>query len=280
MMRSQGSPLRRRLAELRARLQLSTVALRALLAAAIAVVVSVTLLGGVTDDVTEHNGLARTDPAHLHWFTNLRSDTTVSIARLLTDVGTVGVLVVIAVLAVVLLWRSGSRMVVAFAPAIALGIGGLCAAIGKSVVGRARPPVPLHLVTETDASFPSGHATDSTALFLTLALVVALYVLRRPVARLLCFAAGAILSIAIGTSRLVLGVHWPTDVLAGWAVGFTVALVVTVAVYFSAVLVPPSGDPEQRRYLRWIYAFVSAQRGSGSVTETRPPRATPRPLAP
>jgi hypothetical protein len=55
---------------------------------------------------------------------------------------------------------------------------------------------------------------------------------------------------------------------------------VTVAVSFTAVLVPPSHDSEQRRYLRWIHAFVSAQRSSGQVTETRAPRATPTPLAP
>ena len=101
-------------------------------------------------------------------------------------------------------------------------------AIGKQVIGRARPSAALRLATETEPSFPSGHAADSTAFYVTLALVIAIVVLRRPAARIAVLAVAVLLSATIGTSRLVLGVHWPTDVLAGWALGTTVALTVTI----------------------------------------------------
>jgi undecaprenyl-diphosphatase len=60
--------------------------------------------------------------------------------------------------------------------------------------------------------------------------VVAALFLRRPLARGLAVAAAAALEAAIGLSRLELGVHWPTDVIGGWALGTTVALAVSIAV--------------------------------------------------
>ena len=128
-----------------------------------------------------------------------------------------------------LLWWRGLHLALALAPAFALGIAGAAVGVIKAVVGRARPPVALHLVRESDTSFPSGHATDSTAVFVAVALVVALFVLRRPLVRAVTVAGAALLSGAIGASRLVLGVHWPTDVLAGLALGLATSLVVTMA---------------------------------------------------
>jgi undecaprenyl-diphosphatase len=98
----------------------------------------------------------------------------------------------------------------------------------KSVVGRHRPPLPLHLVTENNASYPSGHATDATAFFVTLALIVAIFVLRKPLLRAAAILAAGFLAAGIGISRLILGVHWPTDVLAGWTLGLASALIVAI----------------------------------------------------
>ena len=55
-----------------------------------------------------------------------------------------------------------------------------------------------------------------------------MFVFRRPIAGVLVVASAGLIAGAIGTSRLVLGVHWPSDVLAGWALGFSVALAVTL----------------------------------------------------
>jgi len=65
------------------------------------------------------------------------------------------------------------------------------------------------------SSFPSGHATSSMIFFLTLALVLGAETRwQRP-----AVIAAILLSLAIGTSRVMLGVHWPSDVIGGWAFG-------------------------------------------------------------
>jgi undecaprenyl-diphosphatase len=103
------------------------------------------------------------------------------------------------------------------------------------VVGRHGPPLSWHLVAENDASFPSGHATDSAAFFVALALIVAVFVVRRPLARAMVVVASGLLAASIGISRLILGVHWPTDVLAGWALGLACAVVVAMVASILAV---------------------------------------------
>src|SRR2546421_8661100 len=206
---------------MRAWLGLTWRGLCALGAGIVALVAAVIVLGGVAEDVTQHNGLASSDAAHLRFFTDHRPDLAIRAARIVTDIGGVFVLALIAIAAGLLLWRRGVPLVAAAAPAFALGVAATLADIGKQVVDRARPGVGLGLIARGDPSFPSGHATDSTAVFLTLGLVVAVFLLRRPLARLATVAAGGLLAVAIGVSRLVLGVHWPTDVLAGGGLGAT-----------------------------------------------------------
>jgi len=121
---------------------------------------------------------------------------------------------------------------------VSLGAAGVAAAIGKSLVGRSRPPIGLRLVNETEPSFPSGHTTDATALYLALALVVAVVVFRRPLARILVVTGAGLLAGMIGLSRLELGVHWPTDVMAGWTLGTTIALAVTITAAGASNLAP------------------------------------------
>ncbi len=192
----------------------------------VAAVAGVGLIG-VSQDVISHDGLFRSDPSHLSWFATHRPTLIVEAAKLATAVGSVGVLGVVATVAAALLWWRGARLVVALAPLGALAVAGVVAAAGKQIVNRPRPPVALRLVTETEPSFPSGHAADSTAVLLTIAIVVAVVVLRRPMLRIGTVALGFAVPALVGFSRLVLGVHWPTDVLAGWGVGTLAALTVS-----------------------------------------------------
>jgi undecaprenyl-diphosphatase len=74
------------------------------------------------------------------------------------------------------------------------------------------------------SSFPSGHSMLSAAVYLTLGLVASRFVPRRRLKALLLTSA-ILVTGAVGASRVYLGVHWPTDVLAGWAVGAAWALV-------------------------------------------------------
>ena len=98
----------------------------------------------------------------------------------------------------------------------------------KAWIARPRPALVPHLAQVTDASFPSGHAMVSAALYLTLALMLAEGA-KRWTARVAIVAFGAFLAVLIGCSRVYLGVHWPSDVLAGWSFGTAWALAVFAA---------------------------------------------------
>ncbi len=235
----------------------------ALAVAIVALVAMVAVLGGVTEDVIQHNGLASSDAAHLRLFTDHRSDLVIRAARIASDFGGVVVLALIAVAAGLLLWHRGLPFAVAAAPAFALGVAATLADIGKHVVDRARPGVGLRLVVEGEPSFPSGHATDSAALYLTLGLVIAVFVLRRPLARVATVACSGLFVAAIGVSRPVLGVHWPTDVLAGWALGTTAALAVTIGAMLLTRATPPgseSADGRVRRVALGLGHLLTAER--------------------
>jgi len=98
----------------------------------------------------------------------------------------------------------------------------------KHLIARPRPELVPHLVQVTNASFPSGHAMVSSAVYLTLALMLAEGVeidgWRGRAARVAVVAFFSALAVLIGMSRVYLGVHWPSDVLAGWCFGTAWAL--------------------------------------------------------
>lgn len=98
-------------------------------------------------------------------------------------------------------------------------------AVLKSLIHRARPDVVPHLTEVFNASFPSGHAMSSAAIYLTIGITLA-GMERRRRGRLYVMAMAVALVVAIGASRVYLGVHWPSDVLAGWALGGAWALVI------------------------------------------------------
>lgn len=105
--------------------------------------------------------------------------------------------------------------------AIVLGAslsGSMLVVLFKDLFSRARPDVVARLVEETSMSFPSGHASNSAIIYLT---ITVLFIRVEKSLRTRVFAAvlGVLTVISIGISRLALGVHWPTDVLAGWLFG-------------------------------------------------------------
>jgi membrane-associated phospholipid phosphatase len=238
---------------------LSVSAMVAIAAGMVALGGTIGLLGGVTEDVTRHNGLSSTDPARLRWFIDHRPQALVSVARVLSELASPLLLVLVAVVAAGVLWYRGQRLLLAVAPGIAFGLAGLAAGVGKLIVGRNRPPMSLHLVPESDPSFPSGHATESMALFMTLALLVAVFVLRKPIARAAVVLTAGLLSFAVGAGRLVLGVHWPSDVIAGWALGATIALTVTLLASLGARIVPNRPTPSRPIVAR-IVRLVTSER--------------------
>ncbi len=88
----------------------------------------------------------------------------------------------------------------------------------KQWLGRPRPEIVPHLVEVSSLSFPSGHAMNSAIIYLTIALILTRTVSERRV-RLYLRGLAIALTAMIGVSRVFLGVHYPSDVLAGWLVG-------------------------------------------------------------
>jgi undecaprenyl-diphosphatase len=102
--------------------------------------------------------------------------------------------------------------------------GALLMSALKNVFERPRPTIVPHLVTVSSLSFPSGHAMSSAIVYLTLGALLARLVQTRMV-KLYCVGVGLCLSFLVGASRVFLGVHYPTDVLAGWTAGLCWALI-------------------------------------------------------
>lgn len=101
---------------------------------------------------------------------------------------------------------------------LSIGGGAALSTVLKLFYERPRPDLVEHLDVIHTASFPSGHATISTLTYLTLAALIARVVTQKRLrAYLIACALG--LSVMIGVSRIYLGVHWPSDVAAGWALG-------------------------------------------------------------
>jgi undecaprenyl-diphosphatase len=140
-----------------------------------------------------------------------------------TSLGSVTLLGIIVIL-VCGLFVSFKRWREALLLLLASGGGLVITNLLKDLFQRDRPPMALHVVKAINTSFPSGHAALSATVFLTLGALIAHFAERRRV-RVYALATAVVLSVIVGCSRVYLGVHWPTDVLAGWCVGAGWALV-------------------------------------------------------
>lgn len=101
----------------------------------------------------------------------------------------------------------------------------------KAGFGRLRPDVGFAELTATGPSFPSGHTSMSAIVFLTLGALIAT-TRSRVTERLYILATAALLALLVGISRVLLGVHWATDVLGGWAFGAAWAMAWLLLAHF------------------------------------------------
>lgn len=182
----------------------------ALFAAALAVVV----VSGGPPGIDERAARAVADHRE-QWLTD--------VLEVATRAGEYTVLVPLLAIAGLWLWRSQRSPVALVVFAATLAGASLLSNALKLVVARARPEdAPVHVGTY---AFPSGHATAAAAAWLSLAIVLGTLAARRSQRAALLVVALVVVA-SVGLSRVYLGVHYVTDVLAGWALGGLWALVV------------------------------------------------------
>jgi undecaprenyl-diphosphatase len=137
-----------------------------------------------------------------------------AVARFFTALGEPTVLIGAGIALASWLWWAGHRRLPLVLVAI-VAIGRALSEAQKYWIARVRPDLEPHLVVVKTSSFPSGHATSSMIFYLTIAIVLPAGTRwQRP-----AVIGAVLLSLAIGTSRVMLGVHWPSDVIGGWAFG-------------------------------------------------------------
>ncbi len=140
-----------------------------------------------------------------------------SVVRDITSLGSFSVLTIVTLSVVGYLLIDGKRAAAAFVLFAILG-GAVLSELLKQIFARPRPELVAHLVDVHTASFPSGHAMSSAVTFLTLGALLSRVQSRRRL-KIYLLSLAIFLTLLVGASRVYLGVHWPTDVLAGWCAG-------------------------------------------------------------
>lgn len=174
--------------------------------------------GLLLDQVQRSGSLIRIDTSaarHLHDWVRY-SDDLVRELKILTFFGSPLWFYLIVTPAVLWVWRRGHTRLAVFLVVTTLG-GGLLDTIVKEAVGRPRPSLVDPVATARGKSFPSGHAMSSTVIYGALLLVFLPAIGRRY--RPAVFTGVVMLVLAIGFSRLALGVHYITDVVGGYVLG-------------------------------------------------------------
>ena len=157
------------------------------------------------------------DRAVLNFFISLRHDWLTDIVLVITFLGDIKF--VLPVSALLLIWFWLSKRIFHFSLLLVLtAVSAGLVFLLKDFFARIRPGIELRLVSEDSFSFPSGHAMIAIAFWGVLA-----YLLSKNFSKqwqkTVVIAGGCALIFAISTSRLYLGVHWPTDILGSWILG-------------------------------------------------------------
>ena len=179
--------------------------------AAMLIVIGAAGFAALSYIITVSGSVSWDDPVR-EWFYSVRSP---GLTTLMEGITNVGSWTTIALVVLLLLIYPATRNDLGFP---ALGAALLTQAIKfmiKNLVDRPRPDASLFLVPESGFSFPSGHAFTSLAVY-GIIFIFALCYLEKNGKRTALLIASGILAIAIGISRIYLGVHFPSDVAAGW----------------------------------------------------------------
>lgn len=162
----------------------------------------------------------------------VRTPSAVAVAQWLSSVGSTGTASIAVVVTVVILLIARRWWL-----ALTVGAVGALAPVAtdllKTVIDRPRPVWAVPIETVNQPSFPSGHATGGIAVWMLCGIAIGSLLSDSALGALVALPL-VVLGFAIGLSRLVLGVHWPSDVVAGWAVAVCVTCVAGVLFLASA----------------------------------------------
>jgi undecaprenyl-diphosphatase len=164
--------------------------------------------------LTMRNADDLSDPIGPPWVEELGRD--------FTALGGVGVLTLLSLTVGAYLLLDGKVRALLLVAAAVVG-GLIISSVLKNTFGRDRPDLVPHASVIYTASFPSGHSLMSAVTYLTLGALLARVQPRKRLKALLLLSA-VLVTVLVGVSRVYLGVHWPTDVLAGWTLGAAWAL--------------------------------------------------------
>lgn len=152
-------------------------------------------------------------------------------ARDITSLGGYALSILLVAIVAIFLTCDGKHGAARFLLAAVLG-GWLLQKGLKALIGRPRPEVVPRLMPVDSTSFPSGHSMMSAVIFLSLGVILSRLELKRPHLRLYFMSVAFLLTGLVGLSRVYLGVHYPTDVLAGWTAGLVWAMLCSLVAQY------------------------------------------------
>lgn len=189
---------------------------RAAVVPAVITVAAFCLFAGLAIQVTNHEGLIRSDPRLLHDIIGVRTGALTALAKVITNLGT-GVTYLFLAGAGYRYWYKKRSVALPVAALLWMAIGLTLRLVISRAISRPRPLPALRLVGANGFAFPSGHTTTATISFGLMVLLLWQVVARRWLVPIAVVA--VLVAVTVGLSRSYLGVHWPTDVIGGWLFG-------------------------------------------------------------
>ena len=150
--------------------------------------------------------------------------------RDITALGGVAVLTLVTIFSAIYLFLKKRKDLVLYLAAAAI-TGTVLSNLLKAGFSRPRPDIVPHEIVVYTASFPSGHSLVAAVIYLTLGVILAEAQARYRI-KIYILTVAVVVTLLVGISRIYLGVHWPSDVLAGWLTGTAWAFMLWIAAHY------------------------------------------------
>ncbi|MCX6813132.1 MAG: LssY C-terminal domain-containing protein [Candidatus Azambacteria bacterium] len=204
---------------------------------------------GITQDVLAHDPFVTADVRIMNLVAALRTLETAQILLFFTYLGNWQFITSLGIVILIILWLSGKkRMTIFFFGAVVSGE--IIYTVLKQLLHRTRPDIGYSLIARNGYAFPSGHAVVSLIFYGMIGLFL-WKLLKKRWQKLTATIAAITLVFLIGFSRVYLGAHWTSDVVAGWAVGFSILAL--FAAYFWEL---EKFNPELKKIMRKSFIVV------------------------